>query len=198
VRFDLTNLSAGQIALLTALATLIAATINAIGAAVTAWVNGRSARRLEYMKMVQATKAKQARLIRRRLNVEMTYWLKLVATGRKLPPSADIDSAPPMMLPMFLAGDRLAGKLSQALGSQSKAVKRMVRESPEQLSPDTIAELRHLIQTVGVFLGYLELSVLRPAADPTRYLWRVRMEAWLITRGRYLKFSFRPPGSKRN
>src|SRR5688500_201786 len=99
MQFDLTNLTAGHIVVITVIGTVVVALISALGALVTALVNARSTRRLEYMKVVRATKTRQARLIRRVLNRRIKYLLALRA-GKQPLPLTDVDES--TFLPPFI------------------------------------------------------------------------------------------------
>jgi hypothetical protein len=197
MQFDLTALTASQLALLTvaitALGVITAATLSAISAVVTVSINARSARRLDYLKVAREAKAKQLRMFKHSLAVRLKLFMVLrnglsPAEAKKLVPQGSIpDQGEPVFLPLFLAGDPYAANLIDLANAQQKLVKAITpKPDPDKpLSDDAIKEVNKLVHTLILLSHFIESFSLRDTADPTGHMFRLRGEALNFLRDKY-------------
>lgn len=184
MQFDFRNLSAGELAVLAILGSAVVAFINGVSAFVTAWVNSRSQRRLEYLKVVRVAKIREARVIRRILSRRIKYYLALRA-GKKpvdLPDTAMDEST---FLPLFMASDSWAQKLN-ILANQHKAiVTQLIATGPDVVAKDTKEAINRIVRILILMSFIVEAAVLRDSSDPAKYLWRLHLDARSFLRGNF-------------
>lgn len=189
-KLDLTTLSAGQIALVTVIGSLLAAVIAAVSSYVTATINTSSAARLEYNRVIREAKIEQTQELRDTLDRQIQTYID-VRASRKPPRQTGSCEDSGIYLPVFLASDTQA--LVRLANDKRRALEDVFAANPDTVSDDTLRQVFEYLQVLIVLKHMVEISLLTSNVDPTAYETMVRDQAQKMLQSVYDPYKPSPP-----
>src|SRR6185503_3497084 len=162
---------------ITAVGAITVAIISGISGAMTAWLNGRSVLRLDYLKAARELKTKQVEDFRNSLNTRLQLLLALrggmtPAEAEKTIPQGDpVRQAGSPYLPLFISVDPFAARLVSLANQQQLAIREAFTgqkpDKDKRYPPEALIEVERLVHILIILSQFLDSSTLQDTSDPT-------------------------------